>query len=293
MVRNSAVLPTSNLLQTLSEGEQENYSVDGVEPQYLAEPKTWDEVEEVLSIAKGFSRNVLPRGNGTKLGIGSKPAGLGVVLLTKNMDKLIEHEHENLTFTAGAGMPLTTAQEILSKKGQFLPLDPPQSAKATLGGIAATNSSGPMRMRYGTSRDLIIELKAILPSGKSIRSGAKVVKNVAGYDMKKLFIGSFGTLGLISELTFRTYPLPESELTILAEFESAKDAIAASRSASDTIPSLTSIELLDDGTFGLITDSYSPSEKRSWTLAVRMDGYSSVIPKWSPKISQVCSSSGS
>lgn len=293
MVDTPAPQPSSRIFRTLSREEQGQYSIDGVNPVYLAEPKDKDEIEEVLSYAKNISTTIIPRGNGTKLGVGSKPDKLGIVLVTKNLNKLIEHQHENLTFTAEAGMTLTAAQEILSSKAQFIPLDPHHSRKATLGGIAATNSTGPMMMRYGTSRDLIIEMKAVIASGKSIRSGAKVVKNVAGYDLKKLFIGSFGTLGVISELTFRTYPLPESEVTLLAQFESPKDAFAASRAVRDTGLSVTSIEMLDDGAFGLITDSYAPTKTTSWTLAIRIDGYASVIAKWSTRISEVCSSNGS
>ncbi|MEE8186075.1 MAG: FAD-binding oxidoreductase [Nitrososphaerales archaeon] len=293
MVDTPTPQPSSGIFRTLAREEQGQYSIDGVDPVYLAEPKDNDEIEEVLSHAKNLSSSVIPRGNGTKLGIGSKPKTLGIVLVTKNLDKLIEHQHENLTFTAEAGMTLSEAQEILSSKAQFIPLDPHHSSKATLGGIAATNSAGPMMMRYGTSRDLIIEMKAVTASGNSIRSGAKVVKNVAGYDLKKLFIGSFGTLGVISELTFRTYPLPESEVTLLAQFESPKDAFAASRAVRDTGPSVTSIELLDDGAFGLITDSYAPTKTTSWTLAIRIDGYASVIEKWSSRISEVCSKNGS
>jgi len=293
MVDTSSTQPPTAIFRTLSREEQGDYSIDGVDPVYLAEPKDKDEIIEVLSNAKNLSTTVIPRGSGTKLGIGSKPDTLGIVLVTKNLCKLIEHQHENLIFTAEAGMTLTAAQEILSRKAQFIPLDPHHSKKATLGGIVATNSSGPMMMRYGTSRDLIVEMRAVTASGKYIRSGAKVVKNVAGYDIKKLFIGSFGTLGIISELTFRTYPIPESEVTLLAQFDSLKDAFVASRSVRDQGPSVTSIELLDDGAFGLITDSYSSIKATSWTLAVRIDGHAGVMQKGSPRISEVCSSNGS
>ena len=293
MVDTPAPQPSSAIFRTLSREEQGQYSIDGVNPVYLAEPKDKDELVEVFSHAKNLSTTVIPRGNGTKLGIGAKPKALGIVLLTKNLDRLIEHQHENLTFTAEAGMTLTTAQEILSRKGQFIPLDPHQSRNATLGGIAATNSTGPMMMRYGSSRDLIIEMRAVTASGTYIRSGAKVVKNVAGYDVKKLFIGSYGTLGVISELTFRTYPLPESDVTLLTQIDSLNDAFSASRAVRDSGLSVSSIELLDDGAFGLITDSYAATNATSWTLAIRIDGYASVLEKRSTRISEICSSNGS
>ena len=293
MVDTPVPQPSQVIFRTLSREEQGQYSIDGVNPAYLAEPKDKDEIEEVLSHAKNLSTTVIPRGNGTKLDIGAIPEALGIVLVTKNLNRLIEHQHENLTFTAESGMTLTAAQEILSRKGQFIPLDPHQSLKATLGGIAATNSTGPMMMRYGSPRDLIIEMKAVTASGTYIRSGAKVVKNVAGYDVKKLFIGSFGTLGIISELTFRTYPMPESESTLLTQIDSLDNALGVSRAVRDAGLPISSIALLDDGAFGLITDSYAAANTTAWTLAIRIDGYSSVLEKWSSRISEISASNGS
>src|SRR3989442_990450 len=134
-----------------------------------------------------------------------------------------------MTDTLRAGTLLKEAQATLGRNGQFIGLDPPYADLATLGGILATNSSGPRRLRYGASRDLVIAIRVVHADGKVTKGGAKVVKNVTGYDMNKLYIGSLGTLGIIVEATFRLHPMPAVERTCLASLDSvdaARDVVA-------------------------------------------------------------------
>ena len=136
----------------------------------------------------------------------------------KRMCRIIEHEPGDLTTTAEAGIPLAALQGELGKRGQWLSLDPPWAERATLGGILASNASGPRRHLYGSARDLLIGLTVVMADGSLVRGGGKVVKNVAGYDLPKLFIGSFGTLGVIVEATVKLRPRPDVDRLVVARF---------------------------------------------------------------------------
>ena len=160
------------------------------------------------------------------MGMGGIPKKMDIVLSTHRLNHITDSDCENLTLSAQSGVTLNEVQKILAKvgKGYFLPLDPPFTDKATLGGIVATNSSGPKRLLYGTARDLIIGTKAVFPNGDVVVSGGKTVKNVSGYDMCKLLIGSDGTLGILCEMTFKLLPLPEKEATLLVSFADLEEA---------------------------------------------------------------------
>jgi glycolate oxidase FAD binding subunit len=150
------------------------------------------------------------RGAGTKLAWArGEPA---VELSTENLDDLVEHNVGDLTAVLEAGVPLARAQRQFAEAGQMLALDPPDRG-ATIGGVVATNDSGPLRARYGGVRDLVVGMRVALADGTVAKSGGKVIKNVAGYDLAKLFVGSFGTLGAVLEVSVRLHPLPPSTAT--------------------------------------------------------------------------------
>ncbi len=140
------------------------------------------------------------------------------------LDRLVEHKAEDMTATVGAGMSLDAFQKHLALNGQWLPIDPPNPAGLSIGALLDTNVSGPRRFGYGTVRDYVIGLQVVLADGRLIHSGGKVVKNVAGYDLMKLFIGSNGSLGIIVEVTFKVLPLPETEQFAGAKCASPEDA---------------------------------------------------------------------
>jgi glycolate dehydrogenase FAD-binding subunit len=180
-------------------------AVDGVQPEVVVEPTTLEEASQVLREATEQGRRVVCRGGGSKLGWGNPPAAADLLVSTARLDRVLEHAEGDLIVRAEAGVRLDALQEVLGKAEQFLALDPPEQG-ATLGGIVAAGASGPLRHRYGTARDLLIGITVVLADGTVARSGGKVVKNVAGYDLGKLFAGSLGTLGLIAEVTFRLHP---------------------------------------------------------------------------------------
>ncbi|MGH2398839.1 MAG: FAD-binding oxidoreductase [bacterium] len=192
----------------------EAHAVDGVRPQVVARPADAEQVAAVVRICADADAAVAPWGGGTSMALGNVPRRLDVVLRTDRLASLGEHDDANLTATVQAGMTSERLQSLLARRGQFLAIDPPHPARATIGGIVAANTNGPRRMQYGSVRDLVIGMKMVLPGGEQIKAGGKVVKNVAGYDMCKLFIGSLGTLGIITEVTFKMAPLPERAATI-------------------------------------------------------------------------------
>ncbi len=193
-------------------------SVDGVQPSFVAEPGSVEELSALMKFANDEGLAVSPRGGGTSTSLGNPPAVLDLVVSTARMNEVIEHVPGDQVVRVGAGLRLQDLQERLAGSNQMLAVDPPErGAGATVGGVVASNSSGPRRYRYGTIRDLIIGITVVLPDGTVAKAGGKVVKNVAGYDLGKLFTGSLGTLGVIANANFRLHPLPEAARTVSVE----------------------------------------------------------------------------
>lgn len=190
-------------------------AVAGVRPQIVVEPVNEQEVSAVLAFANQEGLRVLVRGGGTQLGIGFPPTGGDILLSTVRLNQLVEHAPHDMTATVQAGLRLTDLQSTLAHARQWLALDPVLEPTATIGGIIATNASGPRRLRYGGVRDQIIGIRVVLPDGTIAKGGGKVVKNVAGYDLSKLFTGALGTLGVIVAATFRLYPIAAASRTVV------------------------------------------------------------------------------
>ena len=214
------------------------YVLEGRTPEAVVFPGSVEEVAALVALAGEEGIPVMPLGGGTNLGIGAPPARLGLVLGLKRLARLLEHEPGDLTATAEAGLTVGALQAELGKRGQWLSLDPPGAERATLGGVLASNASGPRRHLYGTARDLLIGLTVVGADGAIVRGGGKVVKNVAGYDLPKLYIGSFGTLGIIVEATVKLRPRPDVDRLVVARFHDVKEAGGAARAimASDLVP---------------------------------------------------------
>ncbi len=188
--------------------------VDGVMPRWVVEPASAAEVAGVLALANGTGWAVISRGGGTKLDWGNPPRSADIVLSTRRMDRVIEHAAGDMTATVQAGCTVAEFGRVLAERGQRLAVDPLWPARATIGGILAANDSGALRGTFGGLRDQLIGVTMVLADGTIARSGGKVVKNVAGYDLPKLMIGSFGTLGVIVEAVFRLYPMAKASETL-------------------------------------------------------------------------------
>jgi glycolate oxidase FAD binding subunit len=221
------------------------YVVEGRTPEAAVFPGTVDEVRAVVALAAEAEVPVIAWGGGTAATAGMPAARSGLVLGLRRLDRVLEHEPGDLTVTVEAGRTFADLQAALGERGQWLSLDPPDAERATIGGVLAANASGPRRHLYGTMRDLVIGVTVITADGALVRGGGKVVKNVAGYDLPKLFVGSCGTLGVIVEVTAKLRPRPDDERLVAIAFDRLKDAGAAVRAvmASDLIPN--AVELLD------------------------------------------------
>jgi len=189
-------------------------TVDDVLPQMFIEPGNPEEVAGALKIATGAGLQVIPRGGATQMGWGNPPRSGDLILSTRRLNRVVEHAWGDMTATVEAGCTFQQLQQTLAEHGQRLALDPLWPDQATIGGILATNESGPLRVRFGGLRDLIIGITLALPDGTLAKSGGKVVKNVAGYDLPKLATGSLGTLGIITQAIFRLHPIPRESRTL-------------------------------------------------------------------------------
>lgn len=203
---------------SVTEGDKQKLSRSTVlksQPKALIYPQTVAELTEIVSQASQSNISLLPCGNGSKLGWGKVRESPQWIVSSQKLTKVIDHAVGDLVVTVQAGLKLAELQNFLQPFNQFLPLDPTYPQDGTVGGMVATADAGTLRQRYGGVRDLVLGLSFVRWDGKVAKAGGKVVKNVAGYDLMKLFTGSYGTLGIISEITFRLYPLVRNSKTIL------------------------------------------------------------------------------
>jgi glycolate dehydrogenase FAD-binding subunit len=252
-------------------------AVDGVEAQMVAEPGTAEDLARALRWAHAAGAKVSPRGAGTKLGWGNPPAACDLVLSTARLNRVLEHAWADMTVIVEAGCRVADLQRTLAEHGQRLALDPLWPERATIGGILSTNDSGTLRARYGSLRDLIIGTTVALPDGTLAKSGGKVVKNVAGYDLAKLFTGALGTLGVIVQAIFRLHPLPRESRSL---------------SFSGTPESLSQLLLAIHASKLTFTGLQLRAASGSTHLDVRFDGTAAGIQAQVKQVQQIAGSLG-
>jgi glycolate oxidase FAD binding subunit len=194
----------------------------GVSPKEVFSPSTVEEAAAVLGEKARASASVGFVGGGTALGLGRPPRRLDAVLRTEHLTRIVEHAPSDQIIVVEAGITLAALQRAVAAHGQRLAIDPPLAERRTIGGLVATNGFGPRRTRYGSLRDLIIGVSLVRADGVPAKGGGKVVKNVAGFDLPKMMVGSLGTLGLVATVTFRLHPLPETDVTLLAPGRTAR-----------------------------------------------------------------------
>ncbi len=242
------------------------YQVDDKEPLLVVTPQSAAEIAAALRLCSDADAAVIPRGSGTAMAIGNPPRSADVVLDLTKFARLIEHDGANLTVSVQSGAALCAVQASLEAQRQFVPLEPPCADRATVGAIVAANLNGPKRGSYGSVRDLVIGMKVTLASGEEIKAGGKVVKNVAGYDLCKLFVGSLGTLGIITEVTLRVAPIPESAATLLASGDLAQaEHFATALFRSPLLPAAVYL--------------FSAEGGRSWSTAVACEGFEETVAR--------------
>ena len=202
------------------------WAIDGVVAGLLVSPKTIEETAKTMAAAYKNNLSVFPIGGGTKMSLGGIPSKADILISTKRMNGYLDYDIDNLTVQLESGQTIAAVQAKLAAegKGYFLPLDPPHSKDATVGGVVATNDNGPKRLLYGGLRDNILGNTVVLSNGEIVNAGGKVVKNVASYDLTKLFVGSLGSLGLICRTTFKIALKPEAEATLFLSFKELEKA---------------------------------------------------------------------
>ncbi|WP_378211206.1 FAD-binding oxidoreductase [Anoxybacteroides rupiense] len=236
-------------------------------------PQSEEEISNVLMYADNHGKKVTIVGGGTKRGFGGGTEVADLLLSLAEYKGVVEHNVGDMTLTVKAGTPFQSLQEYLAEYNQTIALDPIWPEYATIGGVIAANDSGPKRFRYGSARDSVIGMRIVYPNGTVIRSGGKVVKNVAGYDMNKLFIGSMGTLGVISEVTLKLRPLPKYESLILLSFQEGKmeEIRAFAVELLDSLMEPTSLELLSPSLSERLTGNHA------YTVAISFEDVESAV----------------
>jgi len=281
------------------------FAVDGIVPEAVVYPESLSQAAQLLKLANTQNWGVIPWGGGTKMALGNRPSMFNLALSTIRLNKIVDLDVANLTVTAQAGVKLADLQDLLAGvenrcsfppdgslkeqadymcsggdyNGVFLPLDPPFPDQVTLGGIVAANSTGPKRLRYGLPRDLILGVKYVSPTGEIIGMGGKTVKNVSGYDVSKIMIGSLGTLGILGEITVRLLPLPEQVATVMAAFGSfgTAGAFAERVLGSKLLP--TSLEILNRRGYDLASSQDLRLPPAGWYVAVGVEGFEEEVAR--------------
>ena len=220
------------------------WSIDRNLPKALVRPSEISEIEHTLSAAHEHNRAVIPIGGRTMLDLGMPPRRYDIALDMTGLNRIVDYEPNDFTITVEAGMQLADLQRHLAVNGQYLPLDHPRFERATVGGLSAVGRGGLRRNSYGGPRDWLIGMRMVKADGTAIKGGGRVVKNVSGYDLPKLFSGSLGTLGAIVELTFKLRPQPASDQIIALGAPTLDTALAAARAASRAAPFLNACVVL-------------------------------------------------
>jgi glycolate oxidase FAD binding subunit len=257
--------------QLVAAEQNRTHIIDGFAPLPVVFPHTIEQLAETIRFAATDNLAIIPCGGGSKLNIGNLPRRASFFLSTARLNNLLEHQAADLTTSVQAGCTLATLQAEIGKHGQCLPIDAPYRQRATLGGIVAANSYGALRYAFGSARDWLIGVKVIHADSSLTKAGGKVVKNVAGYDLMKLYTGSFGTLAVIVEMNFKLRPRPAAEATIIGFFHNLSTCQEAARSvmSSQLLPAS-----LDLFTPRALKNSFPQikADKFEYALAARLFG---------------------
>ncbi len=208
------------------EENAEAFAIQGHVPFLVVRPGSVEELAQAVAACHAARMAVVPYGGGTKQGWGRPPAAERfVAIVTTRLNRLLVYEPDDLTISVEAGITLQALDAALAANGQMLPLDGPWPARSTIGGVLATAVDGPRRLLYGTARDLLIGIRVVEASGRISKAGGMVVKNVSGFDMMKLYLGSLGTLGIIVSANFKLMPRPRAAATLHCAFDAPEPAL--------------------------------------------------------------------
>lgn len=246
----------------------------------LEAPRSPEELASTLLAAASADQSISLAGRSTKRLMAGPVEAAAVTIATTGLSRVLHYEPKDLTISVEAGLPYAELSRILAANRQMVPLDPPFAASATVGGIVSANSSGPRRRLYGTARDLVIGMKFATLEGKLVQTGGMVVKNVAGLDMGKLMIGSFGTLAAIAVLNFKLLPMPEVERLFLLSFDSLHEAMEARRKILTSVLQPSALDLLNPAAASRIGLA-------GYVLAVQAGGNRAVVERYRRELAEL------
>jgi glycolate oxidase FAD binding subunit len=255
--------------------------VCGVRPAVVVRPADAVQIAEILRFAAVEKLAVIPMGGCTKLSIGLPPARYDIALDVSRMNRVLAYDPHDLTLGVEPGVRIEDLLRTLAEKKQFLPLAVPFLDRATIGGIVAANSSSPLRHAYGAVRDFCLGMEFVTGEGAQAKSGGRVVKNVTGYDLHKLLIGSLGTLAVITRINFRTFPMTQAQGSFIASFPSAEAAFDFCRAISHSVLTPQVVEVANPGTAALLFSGEISAriEPRTWTVIVSAAGQPAVVDR--------------
>ncbi|PKF89255.1 glycolate oxidase subunit GlcD [Bacillus sp. BA3] len=259
-------------------------------PDAVIKPGSTAEVAAIVKVCNEYNVPIVPRGSGTNLSGGTCPTEGGLVLLFNRMNSLLEIDEENLTATVQPGLITLDLISAVEEKGLFYPPDPSSMKISTIGGNINENSGGLRGLKYGVTRDYVIGLEVVLPNGDIIRTGGKLAKDVAGYDLTKLFVGSEGTLGIVTEAILKLIPMPETTKTMLALYQ---DLDAAAQSVAKIISNKiipVTLEFLDRATLIVVEDFAKiglPTNVEA-VLLIEQDGPPEVVERDMKRMADIC-----
>jgi len=271
------------------------YAVDGRAPSAAVRPGAVEEVAEVVKFAAAEKLAIVATGARTKLGMGLPPRQFDIALDMTRLDRLVAFDPGDLTLSIEAGIPLHRLNGVLAEHRQFLPLAVPFIRQTTAGGTLASGVDTPLRQFYGTARDYLLGVEYVNGGGVAAKSGGRVVKNVSGYDLHKLMIGSLGTLGIITRINFRTFPLPETTRGFVALFENAERAIALRHRIAQSALTPLTLEILSprvaDMANSKAAEKIAPGEldqdllpKKRWALAAGFSGNRKMLERYAMEL---------
>jgi glycolate oxidase len=259
-------------------------------PDAIVSPRNTKEIVEIVNLCHSKKIPIVPRGSGTNLAAGTVPTSGGIVLLFKNMNKIIELDKENLTLTVQPGVITKDIIEYVEKSDLFYPPDPSSMKISTIGGNLNENSGGLRGLKYGVTRDYVSGLEVVLASGDVLKTGGKLAKDVAGYDLTSLFVGSEGTLGIITEATLKLLPKPKFKETMIAYYDSLEQAAETVSViiASRIIPA--TLEFMDQPTIEVVEEFANiglPTDVEA-ILLIEQDGPKAVVHEEMERMKEIC-----
>jgi glycolate oxidase FAD binding subunit len=268
------------------------YRIGEAAPATAVHPRSSEEVAEIIKFAAAENLAVVPCGARTKLRMGLSPLRYDLALDMAHLNRVIAYDPGDLTLSVEPGVQLNWLEGVLIEHGQFLPLEAPFTDHATVGGTIASGMDSSLRHFYGTARDYVLGMEFVTGDGVLRKSGGRVVKNVSGYDLHKLMIGSIGTLGVITRINFRTFPLPAAARTVVAEFNGAASALdLRSRLAGSKLRPLT-CEILSPRAAELLATNFGGFSRPRWILAASFAGIVQVLDRCEQEMCQLAQDCG-